>query len=103
MGVALTRRVGAAGLFLCRCVALYGDLRGGFCCGWCIGCWLFVVGRCTASGGVWWRFVWRVVGRIGCRRFVWRVVGRGVWFLVSSGGAWGGAGVALCVVSGVGE
>lgn len=60
---------------------LWGVVRrfaGGFCCGWCIGCGLFVVGRCTASGGVWWRFVWRVVGRFGCRRFVWRVVGRGV-------------------------
>lgn len=47
---------------------LWGVVRrfaGWFSCGWCIGCGLFDVGRCTASGGVWWRFVWRLVGRIG--------------------------------------
>lgn len=87
-----------------------GRFEGGFCCGWCIGCWLFVVGRCAASGGVWWRFVWRVVGRLGCcrlvgrfvgrlgcRRFVWRVVGRGVSVFSCRRAGRGAARVSPCV------
>ena len=64
---------------------LWGVVRrfaGWFSCGWCRGCGLRVSWRLWASGGVWWRFVWRLVGRLGCRRLVVRVVGRGV--LVSS-------------------
>lgn len=73
---------------------LWGVVRrfaGWFSCGWCIGCWLFVVGRCTASGGVWWRFVWRLVGRIGVlsSRGSFRVAWR-PW-VVSCGVLWGGA------------
>ena len=54
MGVG-TRRVCAAGLFLCRCGALYGDLRGGFVVAGVsgAGCLLWgVVRRLVASGGV---------------------------------------------------
>lgn len=80
----------------------------------CAGCLLWgVVWRLMASGGVSCGVLWGVsvvvvswgvscgVSSVG--RVVGRVVGRGVLFLVSSGGAWGGAGVALCVVSGGGE
>ena len=90
MGVG-TRRVCAAGLFLCRCGALYGDLRGGFVVAGVsgAGCLLWgVVRRLVASGGVscgWlcgvsvvvvsWGVSWGV-SSVG--RFVGRLVGRGV-------------------------
>lgn len=113
---ALTRRVCAAGLFLCRCGALYGDLRGGFVVAGVgvAGCvFRGVCGRlvasCVVSCGVLcgvsvvvvlWGVSWGV-SSVG--RFVWRVVGRGVCSSCRCGGAWGGAGVALCVVSCGGE
>lgn len=116
MGVALTRRVCAAGLFLCRCGALYGDLRGGFVVAGVsgAGCLLWgVVRRLVASGGVSCVVLWGVsvvvvllvvsCGVASVGRFVWRVVGRGVCSSCRCGGAWGGAGVALCVVSCGGE
>lgn len=58
-----TRRVCAAGLFLCRCGALYGDLRGGFVVAGVsgAGCLLWgVVRRLVASGGVSCGVLWGV-------------------------------------------
>ena len=111
-----TRRVCAEGLCLCRCWELYGDLRGGFVVAGVsgAGCLLWgVVRRLVASGGVScgvlcgvsvvvvsWVVLWGVAS-VG--RFVVRVVGRGVCSSCRCGGALGGAGVALCVVSWGGE
>ena len=58
-----TRRVCAAGLFLCRCGALYGDLRGGFVVAGVgvAGCvFRGVCGRLVASGGVSCGVLWGV-------------------------------------------
>ena len=116
MGVALSVVRLCGGLFLCRCGALWGDLRGGFLvAGVVVRGVLFrgVCGHLVASGGVscgvscGGLFVvvsWgRLVGRLGLLslRLSCRVAGR--LLLVSLCGAWGGAGVALCVVSCGGE
>ena len=100
-GVALARRVCAAGLFLCRCGALYGDLRGGFVVAGVsgAGCLLWgVVRRLVASGGVSCGVLWFVsVVVVSCG------VSCGVasW-VVSCGVLWGVASVVRVVVAGRG-
>lgn len=71
------RAICAAGLFLCRCGALWGDLRGGFLVAGVSGAGCLFRGVCghlVASGGVF------VVVSFIC------VDGLGVGFLVSCGG-----------------
>ena len=89
MGVE-TRRVCAAGLFLCRCGALYGDLRGGFVVAGVsgAGCLLWgVVRRLVASGGVSCGVLWGVSVVVATTVVSWGIS----VVVVSCGVLWGGA------------